>query len=591
MRVLLFANDLMPFASLPTSGGGLRCFQLMKGLEAHGIEVVASMPGFSYLAEKYHASIPGPQRDLLWRWETQDDILRDTRPDAVLFASNWDHFNLTSRPDVPVVIDLHGSRLVETTMFGHPVSTEKKIQILGRADCLLCAGQRQRTYFSGWLAQAGRLLPDEGFIRYIPVSLGPDLPEHAYPSPGDPDAPRIVSGGGWYPWQNQARAVFAACRQVVRRDRGSLAIYGTPHQNPSISPEERAIREVYAEVLRLAEKSSRVQARGYLGRDQLLEIYRGASVALEAMRYNLERELAFTTRTIEYLWCGLPVLYNDYGEVAEHIREYDAGWTVDPESDEQLAAALDEAFSDPAAVRRKGANAQRLVRDRFTWDRTIEPLLDFLRHPTRAPSVAPVPAPPPAPPAYLVPRGEGVDIHLVGPRTQVDQPFVVPADHVRHVSVPAHFTARGLAQVSRVALSLRAASGQVRARREYRAEELQADISLLLVVPWYRPCRPGEQLVFRAEVETRDPASPEGPALGALSGMARARFPLLPRGGGPALALHLTPAFGRADRVLLAGRQAWSLLRSGEIGRLRRAAVRRAPGLVRRVRRLLGGAA
>ena len=126
-------------------------------------------------------------------------------------------------------------------------------------------------------------------------------------------------------------------------------------------------------------------------------------MALEAMLYNLERELAFTTRTIEYLWCGLPVLYNDYGEVSEHIREYDAGWTVDPESDEQLAAALEEIFCEPEAVRRKSQNAQRLVRERFTWDRTIEPLLDFLRHPSRAPAVEPVPAPIPPPPAYLVP--------------------------------------------------------------------------------------------------------------------------------------------------------------------------------------------
>ena len=83
MKVLLFSNDLMPFGNLPTSGGGLRCWQLMKGLEAHGVEVLASMPGFTYLAEKHYAEIPEPQRELLWRWETQDEILKRTKPDAV----------------------------------------------------------------------------------------------------------------------------------------------------------------------------------------------------------------------------------------------------------------------------------------------------------------------------------------------------------------------------------------------------------------------------------------------------------------------------------------------------------------------------
>ena len=591
MKVLLFANDLMPFGSLPTSGGGLRCYQLMKGLEAHGVEVFASMPGFSYLALQNLAAIPEPQRELLWQWETQDEILRRVRPDAVLFASNWDHFNLTAVPDVPVVIDLHGSRLIETTMFGNPVSTDHKVRVLGRADCLLSAGRRQRTYFYGWLAQAGRLPRDEHFIRYIPVSMSPDLPEHSYPSPDDPEAPRIVSGGGWYPWQNQAKAVFAACREVAQRDRGRVAIYGTPHQNPTISPEERAIREVYAEVLKLAERSPRIQARGYVGRDELLEIYRSASVALEAMLYNLERELAFTTRTIEYLWCGLPVLYNDYGEVSGHIREYDAGWTVDPESDAQLAAALEEIFCDPLAVRRKGQNAQRLVRERFTWDRTIEPLLDFLRHPSRASAVEPVPAPLPPPPAYLVPRGDTVDVPLVAPFTRIEQPFVVPTDQVRLITVPGAFTDDGLRNISRLTLSLRDASGGLRARRAYRAAELRAGASLRLVVPWYRPCRPGERLVLALEVEARQRDPSGAVTLGTLRGLVRPRFPLLPRENGPALALRLVPLVGRADRAIGLARRVWSLVRSGEIPRLGRAAARRAPGLVRRVRRLLGESA
>ena len=328
-----------------------------------------------------------------------------------------------------------------------------------------------------------------------------------------------------------------------------------------------------------------------MGRDQLLEIYRSASVALEAMLYNLERELAFTTRTIEYLWCGLPVLYNDYGEVSEHIREYDAGWTVDPESDAQLAAALEEIFCDPGAVRRKSRNAQRLVRERFTWDRTIEPLLDFLRHPSRAPAVEPVPAPLPPPPAYLVPRGDTVDVPLVAPHARIEQPFVVPAEQVRLVRVPCAFTEDGLRHVSRLTLSLRDASGGLRARRACRAEELRADTALWLRVPFYRPCRPGERLVFALEVETRREDPPCAVTLGTLRGLVRPRFPMLPRESGPALALHLTTRVGRADVAIGVARRAWSLLRSGEIRRLGRAASRRAPGLVRRVRRLLGGSA
>jgi len=56
-----------------------------------------------------------------------------------------------------------------------------------------------------------------------------------------------------------------------------------------------------------------------------------------------EREL-FTTRTVEYLWCGLPVIYNNYAEITDYIREYNAGWIVDPQDREAIATVLNEIF-------------------------------------------------------------------------------------------------------------------------------------------------------------------------------------------------------------------------------------------------------
>ena len=41
---------------------------------------------------------------------------------------------------------------------------------------------------------------------------------------------------------------------------------------------------------------------------------------------NVERELAFPSRTVNYLWCGLPVIHPEFSEVAHYIREYEAGW-------------------------------------------------------------------------------------------------------------------------------------------------------------------------------------------------------------------------------------------------------------------------
>jgi hypothetical protein len=91
------------------------------------------------------------------------------------------------------------------------------------------------------------------------------------------------------------------------------------------------------------------------------------------------------------MWCGLAVVYADYGELASYIREYDAGWTVPPDDPEAIRQTLRQILSDPQEARRRGRNAQRLVARRLTWDHTIAPLDTFCHNPRRrtgAPAVA-----------------------------------------------------------------------------------------------------------------------------------------------------------------------------------------------------------
>jgi len=84
---------------------------------------------------------------------------------------------------------------------------------------------------------------------------------------------------------------------------------------------------------------------------------------------------------VEYLWCGLPVIYNNYAEITDYIREYNAGWIVDPQDREAIATVLNEIFEHPEQVAERSQNAQRLVRERLTWDKNY-PLDGFVRRPS-----------------------------------------------------------------------------------------------------------------------------------------------------------------------------------------------------------------
>jgi hypothetical protein len=113
----------------------------------------------------------------------------------------------------------------------------------------------------------------------------------------------------------------------------------------------------------------------------MLEEYRKCSVAFDLMSTNFERELAFSTRTVEYLWAGLPVIHSCHSELGDYIRDYDAGWVLDPEDFDRLREVIDEIYSGQAEVHRKGLNAGKLVRENFTWDKTIKPLAEFCDNP------------------------------------------------------------------------------------------------------------------------------------------------------------------------------------------------------------------
>jgi hypothetical protein len=101
------------------------------------------------------------------------------------------------------------------------------------------------------------------------------------------------------------------------------------------------------------------------------------------MAHNTERELAFTTRTVVALWSGLPILYNNYSELSTYIRDYQAGWALNPDDTAKIDDTLNFIFEQPDQVRSYGKNAQRLVHECLNWERTIEPLVSFCRSPCK----------------------------------------------------------------------------------------------------------------------------------------------------------------------------------------------------------------
>ena len=368
-RVVVVAVDPLPLPGLATSGAGLRAWQLGQGLLARGHDVTFLSPERVLRA----GASPLPERVRAYEEHRFRERVHELQPEVVVFQ-HWAMVEHLEQSELPIALDLHGPVLLEIASHDRQRAQaliDQKVRAFRRADFLSCAGKRQRAYFYAWMLLAGYDLR-ESTVAVIPVALAPTAPEHHPPA-----EPVFVYGGVFLPWQDPSVGLTTLVETLERRGRGRLKLFAGPHAFHDLPVEH------FTALVERLRASPRVEHHGLVPHAELLEAYRSASVAFDLMAPNSERELAFTTRTVEYLWCGLPVIYNDYAELAEYIGSYNAGWIVDPCDRGAIRRAIEEVLDAPEAVAERSRNARRLIRERLNWEVAIEPLDRFCRDPRR----------------------------------------------------------------------------------------------------------------------------------------------------------------------------------------------------------------
>jgi glycosyltransferase involved in cell wall biosynthesis len=112
---------------------------------------------------------------------------------------------------------------------------------------------------------------------------------------------------------------------------------------------------------------------GPLYGDEVIPAYVDASVFAITPTHFEETSLA----SLAACAAGTPILINDRCGVP-WLDEYDAGRCV-PHSQEALNAALSELLADRAALARMGANARRMIAERFLMPRVVDQLVGLYR--------------------------------------------------------------------------------------------------------------------------------------------------------------------------------------------------------------------
>lgn len=369
-RVLVVTTEPVPLPGFVPSGAGLRAWGLAQGLHGRQFQVEIAMAADS--AQGPVPELHGGVAISIFQRDHLTERVRAARPD-VLVMQHWGLMDRLGDVDCPLAIDLAGPHLLERTFWGTPSleqDLEQKIAALRRADFLTCSGEFQRKYFIAFALQSGFDLADPHLLPVIPFSVAPELPTER-----EHDATTFAYCGMLLPWQDPRAGIVALVETLAARGKGRLRLIGARHPTHDVS-----MGKFDALLAQLA-TSPRVSLEPPRPFNDLEDLLVSCGVAIDLMARNAEREIAFTSRTVVYLACGLPVVHDNYSELSGLIEQYDAGWCLDPEDAQAAKALFARLLDDPAEAERRRENARRLVRERLTWDRTIEPLARWCADP------------------------------------------------------------------------------------------------------------------------------------------------------------------------------------------------------------------
>ena len=307
-----------------------------------------------------------------------------------------------------LVVDVYDPLHLEQLEQGRSTDVEAwDRQILDAADTLnhqlelgdffICASERQRLFWLGQLAGSGRVNartysrdPElRSLIGVVPFGLSSTPPAHERPVlkgvlPGiAADDKLVVWGGGIYDWFDPITLVRSIGSLAVRRPEVKLFFMGVQHPNPDV-PEMDIVAKVRAVADDLGLTGVNVFFNDeWIPYDDRGAYLREADAGVSTHYEHLETTFSFRTRILDYLWAELPIVTTAGDSFAELVAQEDLGVVVPERDVDALAAALESVLFDDEARRRHVSNVTR-VREQFTWENVLKPLVEFVREPVRA---------------------------------------------------------------------------------------------------------------------------------------------------------------------------------------------------------------
>lgn len=125
-----------------------------------------------------------------------------------------------------------------------------------------------------------------------------------------------------------------------------------------------------------------IDYRGFLKRDEIVEIYKqcrvGLSTLLNKGQYNKGDH--FPTKVYEYMAMGLPVIISDSPFVREVLKQYNFGIPVNPENVNEISEAIIYLLKNPEDAKKMGENGRKAIKEKYNWNVAEQKLISLYRN-------------------------------------------------------------------------------------------------------------------------------------------------------------------------------------------------------------------
>lgn len=304
--------------------------------------------------------------------------------DALLIADLYDPLHLEELEDT------HADEIENRTesIRGTVAAVTQQLRY---ADFIICASEKQRDFWLGYLSALGRVNPANyvqdsslrELIAVVPFGISEKDPVQEHPGirgviPGISNKDFVLLwGGGIYNWFDPLTLIHAVNQVSLTHPEVKLFFMGIAHPNPMFTEYSMSDKAVLlSEELGIRNKYVFFN-ESWVPFDERANFLLDANVGVSTHYVHLETAFSFRTRLLDYLWAGLPIIATEGDNFAPIIEHYQLGLVVDEGDVASCAEAIINMIENPELIEKYSLNVSR-IRERFRWSKVAEPLLSFV---------------------------------------------------------------------------------------------------------------------------------------------------------------------------------------------------------------------